>query len=77
MLLLNLCNKNTNNQRFYNKIYREEESFGLGVYKYTTESKIWRGKVKVKLSLCLTKHHAVKAYWWSGRITPRILWPRH
>jgi hypothetical protein len=30
-------------------------------------------KVKVKLSLCLTKHHAMKAYWWSGGIAPRIL----
>jgi hypothetical protein len=30
-------------------------------------------KVKVKLSLCLTKHHAMKAYWGSGCIAPRIL----
>jgi hypothetical protein len=32
-------------------------------------------KVKVKLSLCffLTKHHAMKAYWGSGGIAPRIL----
>jgi hypothetical protein len=30
-------------------------------------------KVKVKLSLCLTKHHAMKAYWESGGIAPRIL----
>jgi len=29
--------------------------------------------VKVKVSLCLTKHHAVKAYWGSGGIAPRIL----
>jgi hypothetical protein len=29
--------------------------------------------VKVKLSLCLTKHHAMKAYWWSEDIAPRIL----
>jgi hypothetical protein len=34
-------------------------------------------KVKVKLSLCLTKHHGMKAYWGSGRTAPRILWPRH
>jgi len=33
---------------------------------------IREAKVKVKLSL-LTEHHAMKAYWWSGRITPRIL----
>jgi hypothetical protein len=30
-------------------------------------------KVKVKLSLCLTKHHAMKAYWGSGGIAPLIL----
>jgi hypothetical protein len=30
-------------------------------------------KVKVKLSLCLTKHHAMKTYWRSGGIAPRIL----
>jgi hypothetical protein len=30
-------------------------------------------KVKVKLSLCLTKHHAMKAYWGNGSITPLIL----
>jgi hypothetical protein len=28
---------------------------------------------KVKLSLCLTKHHTLKAYWGSGGIAPRIL----
>jgi hypothetical protein len=27
---------------------------------------------KVKLSLCLTKHHAMKTYWESGCIAPRI-----
>jgi hypothetical protein len=26
-----------------------------------------------KLSLCLTKHHAMKTYWWSGDTTPHIL----
>jgi len=30
-------------------------------------------KVKVKLSLCLAKHHARKAYWGSGGVDPRIL----
>jgi hypothetical protein len=30
-------------------------------------------KVKVKLFLCLTKHHAMKAYWGSVSIDPRIL----
>jgi len=29
--------------------------------------------VKVKLSLCLNKHHAMKAYWESEGIAPRIL----
>jgi len=29
-------------------------------------------KVNVKLSLCLTKHHAMKSYW-SGGIAPLIL----
>jgi hypothetical protein len=32
-----------------------------------------KGKKKAKLSLCLTKHHAMKAYWGSGGIAPRIL----
>jgi hypothetical protein len=30
-------------------------------------------KVKVKLSLCLTKHHAMKTYWESGGIAPYTL----
>jgi hypothetical protein len=30
-------------------------------------------KVKVKLSLCLTEHHAMKTYGESGGIAPRIL----
>jgi hypothetical protein len=30
-------------------------------------------KVKVQLSLYLTKHHAMKTYWRSGGIAPRIL----
>jgi hypothetical protein len=34
-------------------------------------------KVKLKLFLCLTKHHATKAYWGSEGIAARILWPRH
>jgi hypothetical protein len=28
---------------------------------------------KVKMSLCLTKHHAMRTYWGSGSIAPRIL----
>jgi hypothetical protein len=30
-------------------------------------------KVELKLPLCLTKHHAMKAYWWSGGTAPHIL----
>jgi hypothetical protein len=30
-------------------------------------------KAKVKLRLCLTEYHAMKAYWESGGIAPRIL----
>jgi hypothetical protein len=30
-------------------------------------------KVKVKLSLCLTKHHTMKTYWGNGGIAPHIL----
>jgi hypothetical protein len=30
-------------------------------------------KVNVKLSLCLTKHHAMKTYWGSGGIASRII----
>jgi hypothetical protein len=30
-------------------------------------------KIKVKLSPCLTKLHAMKTYWGSGGIAPRIL----
>jgi hypothetical protein len=29
----------------------------------STDCKLIKGKVKVNLSLCLTKHHAVKTYW--------------
>jgi len=29
------------------------------------------------VSLRLTKHHAMKTYWISGGIAPRILWLRH
>jgi hypothetical protein len=32
-------------------------------------------KEKLKLSLCFTKHHAMKTYWGSGGIAPGILWP--
>jgi len=35
--------------------------------------RLGKGKVKVKLSLCLTKHHAMKTYWENRGIAPRIL----
>jgi hypothetical protein len=34
---------------------------------------VFEPKLKVKLSLCLTKHHAMKAYLGNGDIAPRIL----
>jgi hypothetical protein len=40
------------------------------------DSDQWRAvvnTVKVKLSLCPTKHHTMKTYWGSGGIAPRIL----
>jgi hypothetical protein len=30
--------------------------------------------IKVNLFLCATKHHAMKTYWASGGIAPRILY---
>jgi hypothetical protein len=55
--------------------------------KYLLSSILWnsnqdeyvmsKGKGKVKLSLCLTKHHTMKAYWGSGGIAPCILQPQH
>jgi hypothetical protein len=38
-----------------------------------TSPKYVHEKVKVKLSLCLTKHYAMNTYWMSGGIAPRIL----
>jgi hypothetical protein len=35
-----------------------------------------KGKGKLNLSLCLTKHHAMETYWRSGGVVPRILWLR-
>jgi hypothetical protein len=32
-----------------------------------------KAKAKAKLSLCLTKQNAMKTYWRSGGIVPRIL----
>jgi hypothetical protein len=40
------------------------------LYRPQTEAVV---KLKVKLSPCLIKHHAVKVYWESGGIAPRIV----
>jgi hypothetical protein len=37
---------------------------------YEYVSKSFRTEVKVKLSLCFSKHHAMEAYWGSGCIAP-------
>jgi hypothetical protein len=37
------------------------------------ELRTWTEEVNVKLSLCLTKHRAMKIYWGSGGIAPHIL----
>jgi hypothetical protein len=52
--------------------------FHVSVKKLMYIEVLWKSikiklKVKVKFSLCLTKHHAMKAYWGSGGIAPRIL----
>jgi hypothetical protein len=35
------------------------------------------GPIIFHVYLCLTKLHVLKAYWGSGDVAPRILWPRH
>jgi len=35
----------------------------------------YKEKVKLSLSYSLTEHHAIKVYWRSGGITPRVLVP--
>jgi hypothetical protein len=35
-----------------------------------------KGKVKVNYLCALTKHHAMKEYWGSGCVAPRIRRPR-
>jgi hypothetical protein len=44
------------------------------VHFYLRHVFVWRilNELKVKLSLCLTNHHAMKMYWGSGGIVPRI-----
>jgi hypothetical protein len=40
-------------------------------------SPLLKVKVKVKLSLCLNKHHAMKVYWEQWRYSSTHSWPRH
>jgi hypothetical protein len=48
----------------------------MDILELSKQLNIIKGK-KVKLSLCLTKHHAMEAYQGSGGIAPLILWPWH
>jgi hypothetical protein len=57
----------------HNILIGKPEGIARGRCKCRWEDNIRMVKVKVKLFLCLTKHHAVKAYWGSGGIAPRIL----
>jgi hypothetical protein len=59
--------------RIYYTFQREKRALNIyrNNYNMYTEWKII--KVKVKLSLCLTKHHAMKMDWGSGSISPCIL----
>jgi hypothetical protein len=57
--------------QFYYVFYENHQQKTETDFIYRSKSKE-RSK-KVKLSLCLTKHHAMKAYWRSGGIAPRIL----
>jgi len=44
----------------------------------STSPLVRKGKCKGKVvPVLLTEQHAIKAYWGSGGITVRILWPRH
>jgi hypothetical protein len=50
---------------------------GKNLFRIKTMTEKGMVKGKVNLSLCLTKHHDMKAYWGSGGIAPCILLPRH
>jgi hypothetical protein len=58
--------KTKQNEEYYTNISMETAEILLRV---TAKHR----KVKVKLSLCLTKPHAMKVYWRNGGIAPRIL----
>jgi hypothetical protein len=69
-------NKNRNCYTVLIRLYKDSSK--LGPNNTSIILCDWKVKVKkLKLSLCLNKHHAMKAYSGSGGIAPRILWPRH
>jgi hypothetical protein len=43
------------------------------IFRYIVSILRCKVKVRLKLSLCLTMHHAMKTYWGNGGIAPRIL----
>jgi hypothetical protein len=55
--------------RFHIVSVRHTEIYGKLLPTFTT----FLGKSKGKFSLCLTKHHGMKAYWGRAGIAPRIL----
>jgi hypothetical protein len=73
---------------FFSKT-REHKTFQVLIWSDVSDAATWHvnasamlllpGKVKVELFLSFveTEHHAMKAYWVSGGIAPRILWLRH
>jgi hypothetical protein len=50
----------------------ETPKLGCGA-KERKEGRLIKETIKLKLSLCLTKHHAMKTCWGSGGIVPGIL----
>jgi hypothetical protein len=60
-------------------VFKTHFGMDLGTWKFIaaeivdTHTYVRVYNVKVKLSLCLTKHHAMKTYWGSGVIAPRNL----
>jgi hypothetical protein len=61
----------THGSLIYNLIWNKTNSTNLQDTPLTFHHKR-KSKVKVKLYLCLTKHHAVKTYWGRGGIAPHI-----
>jgi hypothetical protein len=59
---------------FFRAAIRRDEPLTVQIFVFLTSrvKNMDKVKEKVKLSLYLTKHHAMKAYW-GGGIAPRIL----